>query len=90
MNTFEKIGNLDLRTLADDEIKVLVQELGKELENRDKKRDWEDWNKAVNAMTAYIEKHGYFIVNLNEGEREIWIESDSIFTEHPGVILAYD
>lgn len=83
------MGKMNVKEFTDEELAEISIAIRNEQEYRREGKERGDWNKVVNAMTAYIEKYGQFIVSVNDGEDEIYIESDSILTQYPGVILVY-
>lgn len=42
-------------------------------------------------LAKYLKKHGSIIVNVNDGQEEIYIDNcDAKLTQYPGIIMAYD
>lgn len=68
MDTFIKIGNLDLRTLKNDELDCLINELSQEREQRRKNEELtQDWNELVNAILRYSKKYGGIDISTEAG-----------------------
>lgn len=92
MNTFEKIRNLDLGSLTDDELDDFIKNLLEEQAIRKEEQDWKSWDKVVSAIANYLEKSedGQILINYNNGQEEFYITADADCGQYPGVIMLYD
>lgn len=77
MDTFVEIGNLDLRTLADDELNSLINGLAEERARRYRENRERDWNKLIESVRAYIKK--YTCIEIITGEDNFYIDDESLF-----------
>lgn len=85
-----EVKSFSLDNLSDEELNTLLTNAQKEVEKRQTRQNWEDWEEVTRAISKYLKKHRTIIVNVNEGQEEIYIESNAVFSERPGVIFTYD
>ena len=53
--------------LRDEELKILLRELDKEMTHRDEKAQMECWDKVCEALDLYVRTYGYFtLINGDE------------------------
>jgi hypothetical protein len=66
--------------LRDEELKILLRELDKEMTHRDEKAQMDCWNKVCETLDLYVRTYGYFTL-INGDEEFTLYRGDYAFGE---------
>lgn len=73
--------------LPNDQLYALHASIGKELEMRKDMEQAGDWKNFQEALATYIRKWGFVVIESNDGEKTIYLESGEYTFDGFGSIL---
>lgn len=67
------------KTLNNDDLTLLCAKLSKELEMRRDAEERQAWNRVCEAIDSYVNKYGYFSIDLENAEEYTLYRGDYAF-----------